>query len=62
MRVVEETWGRGNGNLINRERRLRGWSMLRGWKILGRYNSCDSILRAYVLCCSWSHEHGGPRN
>jgi hypothetical protein len=36
--------------------------MMRGCEILGRYNSCDSLLRAYVLCCSWSHGHGGPRN
>jgi hypothetical protein len=46
---VEETWGSVYGNLINREKKYRGgggwrgWSIMRGCEILGRYNSCDSF-------------------
>jgi hypothetical protein len=44
MRVVEETWGRVYGNLINREKRWGGRSMMRGCEIFGRYISYDGFL------------------
>jgi hypothetical protein len=49
MRVVEETWGRVYGNLINREKKWcrRGWgglSMMRGCEIFERYISYDGFL------------------
>jgi hypothetical protein len=61
MRVVEETWQRVYGNLINREKIWRGRSIMRGCEIFGRYISYDGFLLAFVFFCSWSHEHGGPR-
>jgi hypothetical protein len=43
-------------------RRLGGLSLFRGWIVLGRYISCDILLRVYMFFSSWSHSHRGPIN
>ena len=51
--------GRGYEKMINRGRGLEVGKRLRGWIILGRYISCDGLLRAYVLC--WFSESRARR-